>query len=63
MAWLTRIWNTFRLTRLQRELDEELRHHLELRTHDFQRSGMLENAARAEAALRLGNLTFEKERM
>jgi predicted permease len=63
MAWLTRIWNTFRLTRLQRELDEELRHHLELRTRDFQRSGMPENAARAEAALRLGNLTFEKERM
>lgn len=63
MARLLKIWNTFRSMRLQRELDEELCHHLELRARDLQKSGMPENAARAEAALRLGNLTLEKERM
>lgn len=62
MAWLIKVWNTLRITRLQRELDEELHHHLELRTRDLQKSGMEENAARTEAALRFGNLTFEKER-
>ncbi|MBV8707930.1 MAG: ABC transporter permease, partial [Acidobacteriaceae bacterium] len=62
MAWLSKLWNTFRMTRLQSELDEELRHHLELRTRDLQNSGMEENAARTEAALRFGNFTSERER-
>ncbi|MBV9678260.1 MAG: ABC transporter permease [Acidobacteriaceae bacterium] len=62
MAWLSKLWNTFRMTRLQSELDEELRHHLELRTRDLQKSGMPGTAARTEAASRFGNFTFEKEK-
>jgi predicted permease len=63
MARLLKVWNTLRLKRLQRELDEELQFHFELRARDLQKSGMPEDAARAEAALRLGNTTLEKERM
>jgi predicted permease len=43
-------------------LDEELRHHRALRTRDLEQAGMSESAARAEASLRLGNITLHKER-
>ena len=39
MAWHSRIWNTLRATRLQRELDEELRFHRELSARDLQSAG------------------------
>ena len=63
MAWLARIWNTLRARRLDGELEEELRYHRELRARDLEKSGMSGRAASAEAALRLGNLTLQKERM
>ena len=63
MAWLSRILNTFRRRQLQRELDEELRLHLELSARDLENSGTPERAAHAEAALQLGNRTLETERM
>jgi predicted permease len=63
MAWFDRILNTFRLGALHRELDEELRHHLESRVRDLERSGMGVKADRTEAARMLGNITLEKERM
>jgi len=59
---LEKIWNTIRPARLQRELDEELRYHVELRARDLEKAGMLPSAAQAEAALRLGNFTLESER-
>ena len=40
MAWLAKIWNTFRPGRLDGDLEEELRHHRELRAHDLEKSGM-----------------------
>lgn len=62
MARLARIWNTLRFSRLQRELDEELQHHLDLSARDLQASGLSERAARLEASRRLGNLTSTTER-
>ncbi len=63
MAWLNRIWNTLRQRQLQCGLEEELRHHLELRARQLEASGMPPEAANFEANLRLGNFTLEKERM
>jgi predicted permease len=59
---LEKIWNTIRPARLQRELDEELRLHLELRARDLEKTGLSSSDAKSEAALRLGNFTLESER-
>ncbi len=37
MAWLNKLWNTIRPAFLRRELDEELRLHIDLRARDFER--------------------------
>jgi predicted permease len=62
MGWLARIGNTFRRSRSYDEVDEELRHHIELRAQDLVRAGMPEPDARRQAALQLGNITLQKER-
>ena len=62
MAWLARIWNTIRAERLDGDVEEELRHHRELRARDLEKSGMPAAAARVEASVRLGNVTLQKER-
>jgi hypothetical protein len=54
MSWLSRVVNVFRERRLQREWDEELRFHVEARTDDLVRDGMMRGEAEAEAARRLG---------
>jgi hypothetical protein len=59
---LEKIWNTIRPARVQRELDEELRLHIELRARDLEKTGLSPSAAKSEAALRLGNFTLESER-
>ncbi len=63
MAWINRIWNTLRQKRLQRDLEDELHHHLELRARELRRSGLAPDAAASEAYLRLGNFSLEQERM
>ncbi|HSM86834.1 MAG TPA: ABC transporter permease [Candidatus Limnocylindrales bacterium] len=63
MAWLNRLLNTFRSNSLQRELDEELRLHLDLRAEELQRNGMDREEARAAAVRKFGNTTLETERM
>src|SRR5258708_16359069 len=62
MAWLNKLWNTIRPSSLQREVDEELRLHIDLRARDFERQGMSEKDARAEAMRHFGNPTLERER-
>jgi predicted permease len=62
MAWLAKIWNTFRPGGLDGDLDEELQHHRALRARDLEQAGVSESAARAEASARLGNITLQKER-
>ncbi len=54
MAWTTRFANLFR-HRVSREIDEELRLHLELRAEELEGRGMPREDARREARLRLGN--------
>lgn len=63
MAWLSKIWNTVRSRSLQKELDEELRLHLDLRTQELERSGMTHEEALATAARQFGNTTLQTERM
>jgi predicted permease len=62
MSWPIKLWNTIRPARLQRELDEELLLHIELRARDLERAGLSPAAARAEAAALLGNFTLQSER-
>jgi len=62
MAWMRRLWRTFRRDELGRELDDELRFHLEMRTRDNLAGGMTPEAARRDARLRFGNPARIKER-
>src|SRR5258708_9367193 len=61
MAWLSRIWNTVRSHSLQRELEEEMRLHVELRAEALERGGMSREDARNAAARQFGNMTLETE--
>ena len=62
MSWLSRVTNAFRGGRLDRELDEELRFHLEARVDELIRSGMSAGEARRLARGRLGNSLALRER-
>ena len=65
MTWLrsivTRISALFRKRRLDADLDDELRFHLEMEEQDNVRSGMSAKEARRQAQLRLGGLEQVKE--
>ncbi len=63
MAWLNRIYNTLRPGGLGREVEDEVRLHLDLRARELERSGWSGEAAREQAARQFGNVTLEKERM
>jgi len=62
MRWLNRLWSTLRPRRLDRDLDDELKFHIERRAADLIAQGMRPAEARREAARRFGNVTLEKER-
>jgi hypothetical protein len=62
MGLPTRLLNLFRRGRLSRDLDEELRFHLEERVDDLTTAGMSEADARREARRQFGNLAAYKER-
>jgi predicted permease len=55
MSLWSRVANVFRPGRVQRELDEELRFHVEERTRELTAAGMSPEAAAREAARRLGS--------
>ena len=55
MTWLRRLANTFRRRVLEREIDEELRFHADMRARDLEQAGMSPDAARREARRLLGN--------
>ena len=55
MIWIRRLINTLRRRALDRDIDDELRFHVESRAADFQRDGMSADAARREARRLLGN--------
>ena len=54
--------NLFRLTRVDREIDAELRAHIEMRVEDNLAAGMSPEEARRDAQLRFGNATVMRER-
>jgi predicted permease len=55
MSWMRRLLNTLRRKTLDREIEEELRFHLELRAADLRRAGMPAHEAQLEARRLLGN--------
>jgi predicted permease len=63
MALLRRIANLFRRSRLDHEISEELRAHIEMRIEDNMAAGMTPEDARREAMLRFGNTTAARERV
>lgn len=56
-----RLLNWFRRDALERDLDRELRYHIDRRVEDLMRSGMAEWEARRQAALELGGLAQVQE--
>ena len=63
MSWLARLSNLFRSQSLNRDLDDELKHHLEMRIQERIRDGMSETEAVAASRRTFGNLTTHKEDM
>jgi len=55
MSWWSRLGNVFRASRLERELDEELRFHLDERVRELTDAGMPADAAVAKVARRFGS--------
>jgi predicted permease len=61
MSLLSRFKGLLRINHLERELDDELRSHIEMRTQDNLASGMSPDEARYDALRRFGNSTLMKE--
>jgi putative ABC transport system permease protein len=61
MSLLSRIRGLFRIEKLERELEEELRSHVEMRTQDNVAAGMSLEEARYQAQRQFGNMTLMKE--
>jgi predicted permease len=59
---LSRIANIFRIGRVERELDEELRFHIEERARQLVAEGLSDVEAQREARRRLGNASALRER-
>jgi putative ABC transport system permease protein len=62
MAWWTRVRGLWKREELGRDLDEELRSHVEMRAVDNLSAGMVEADARRDALKRFGNVTLMKEK-
>jgi putative ABC transport system permease protein len=62
MSWIRRIGGVFRRERLDAEINEEMRAHLEMRAADGAREGMDADEARYDARRRFGNVTLQHER-
>jgi predicted permease len=61
MSWLSKLTSTLRPNRLQDDLDDELRFHIERRADELIAQGMPPDQAHREAARRFGNQTLLKE--
>ena len=61
MSWIARLRGMLRRERLDRDLEEELRSHIEMRAADNLAAGMSPQAARYEAQKRFGNTALLKE--
>lgn len=63
MSLPRRIANLFSRSRVEREIDDELHSHIEMRIEDNQAAGMSPKEARRDALLRFGNPMVMKERV
>ena len=63
MSILRRITNLFHRSKLDQEIEAELRSHIEMRTADNIAAGMSPQEARRDALLRFGNRAVLKERL
>ena len=61
MSVFRRVANVFRLTRIEREIDAEMRSHIEMRTADNIAAGMSPEAARRDARVRFGSAEAVRE--
>jgi len=62
MSWLSRLANAFRSGRMDRELDEELRFHMESRKEEMVRQGVSAQEAERTVRRRMGNSLATRER-
>lgn len=62
MAWHHRLWNVLRRQRLEDDIDEELRFHIESTVRASLAAGMSPGAARRDALRRFGNPSVIRER-
>jgi putative ABC transport system permease protein len=62
MSLLTRILNTFQRRRLDRDIDDELAFHIEMRAREHERRGMTSVDARREAVRQVGNPSALRDR-
>src|SRR5262245_58908718 len=58
---LKQLLNWFRLRHLEKDLDRELKYHIDRRVADLMRSGSSEPDARRQATLELGGVTQVRE--
>src|SRR5215472_16183692 len=63
MSILRRVTNLFHRSKLDEEIEAELRAHIEMRTADNMAAGMSPEKARRDALLRFGNRPAMKERV
>ena len=61
MSWLSRLVNVVRQPRLDRDLDEEIRFHLDARIEEFTKAGMSSDEARRRAISQFGNTLVLRE--
>jgi putative ABC transport system permease protein len=62
MSWIRRLRNTLRRRTLDREIEDELQFHADLRAADLQRAGLSAHDARREARRLLGNEASLRDR-
>jgi predicted permease len=63
MTWMKRLANLFRVGSLDRELDEEMRFHLEMRAAQYEKEGLAPEEARREALKRFGSPLLTRDRV
>ena len=63
MLIFRRIMNAFRRSKLEKEIDREIKSHVEMRTADIIAAGMPPEEARREALIRFGNRTLTREKI
>jgi len=61
MTWISRLQGMLKIGKLEQDIEEELRAHVQMRTQDNILAGMTPEEARYDAQRRFGNSTLMKE--